>query len=283
MLIKSSISEESHLVYRTQIKLDYSNVYSKITRNTCVVKLYTVSLIIMYVTRPFFAWELEDKAGNLSQFFRFECTLFLARFHLGAQRATLPNCCELILKIKCVYFITTSCVNKPGVGGLWSNNAIFCLSGEDLSDTIFSSSSSSPNPLSIVLVDLAELSRSDLAESEFEVRLLWLPCKLSPCDCFTWILFPFVVSCAVIVSSCVLSSGDDFRFSFTSVGIGTTTFDAFEAEQPMFERELQYNKAYHVKNKRALEKLLIVNTVDTRIRKSLKRSKISPQLNLLPE
>ena len=146
-----------------------------------------------------------------------------------------------------VYFIT-SCVNKPGVGGLWSNNAIFCLSGEDLSDTIFSSSSISPNPLSIVLVDFAELSRSDLAESEFEVRLLWLPCKLSPCDCFTWIVFTlFVVSCAVILSSCVSFSGCDFRFSFTSVGIGTTTFDAFEAEHPMFERELQYNKAYHVK------------------------------------
>ena len=147
----------------------------------------------------------------------------------------------------CVYFKTTGFVNKPGVGGLWSNKAIFCLSSEDLSDTIFSSSSNSPNPLSIVLVDLAELSRSDLAESEFEVILLWLPCKLSPCDCFTWIILSFVVSCAVILCSCVFSSGDDFRFSFTSVGIGTTTLDALEAEQPMFERELQYNKACHVK------------------------------------
>ena len=201
----------------------------------------------MYVTRRFVAWELKDKDGNLSQFSILNKRYFL---HVFILRIVCPLS-WFLTNLTCVYFVVyfiTSCINKPGVGGLWSNNAIFCFSGEDLSDTTFSSSSSSPKPLSIVLVDLAELSRSDLAESEFEFRLLRLPCKLSPCDCFTWILVPFVVSCAIISSSWVLSSGDDFRFSFTFVGIGTTTFDAFEAEHPMFEKE-SYNSRRHIMSK----------------------------------
>ena len=116
----------------------------------------------------------------------------------------------------------------------------------DFSVTIFSSSSSSPKPLSIVLVDFAELSRFDLSESELEFKLLWLPFKLSTLDCFTRIVVEVFLS-VVAVFSCLSSSGDDFKFSFSSVGIGTTTLDVFEAEHPIFDQALQCNKRFRVK------------------------------------
>ena len=50
--------------------------------------MFTASLIIMYVTRPFLAWELEDKAGNLSQF-----CFYFAKLEWAD------------LKIKCVFIL----------------------------------------------------------------------------------------------------------------------------------------------------------------------------------
>lgn len=103
-----------------------------------------------------------------------------------------------------------------------------------------SSSSNSPMPLSVVLVDFAEFSRSDLESSDCEFKLLWLPRKLS-LDSFTCITFRFVflpldLRGAVIKLSFPVSCFlGDSKLSFVFSGMGTMTSDAFEAEQPMLK------------------------------------------------